>query len=95
LSAKNAIVTNSVIDSPAPRTYAAELRRQFSLVARKTELTICAPAIITNESGRRVRKLIFNRSFGRRRSPATSHAVSRGGVLLSMQSGTLAPNLGT
>ena len=47
-----AIVTIAVMDSAAPAMYAAELRRQFSLVARKIALRICGPAIITNAIGR-------------------------------------------
>ena len=44
--------TNALIDSAAPATWAAEFRRQFSLVARKMALRICGPAIITNAIGR-------------------------------------------
>jgi hypothetical protein len=40
------------MESAAPARKAAELRAQLSLVARKTALRICGPAIITNASGR-------------------------------------------
>ena len=50
-------MTNDVIESAAPKTYAAEFRFQSSLVARKIALRICGPAIITNAIGRMVRKL--------------------------------------
>ena len=49
---KKAMVTIAVIETAAPATKAAELCRQFLLVARKIALRICGPAIITNASGR-------------------------------------------
>jgi hypothetical protein len=56
LRARYAIVRNAVTEIAAPSRKAAELRCQFSLVARKIALRICGPAIITNASGRICRK---------------------------------------
>src|SRR3954451_17469711 len=53
---RNAAVTTAVIERPAPRRNAAELSFHFSLVARKTALRTCGPAIITNDIGNRVTK---------------------------------------
>jgi hypothetical protein len=61
---KNAIVTTVVTETAAPATKAAELRRQFSLVARKIALRICGPAIITNASGMTLARLTLVRLLG-------------------------------
>src|SRR3954451_8808458 len=45
------------MDRPAPRTNNAELRFQFSVVARKIALRICGPATMTKAIGRSERKL--------------------------------------
>src|SRR4249919_1940233 len=47
----NPRVTTVVIEIDAPATKAAELRRQFLVVARKIAVSSCGPAIITNASG--------------------------------------------
>ena len=73
-------MTNSVIESAAPMTNAAEFRFQSSLVARKIALRICGPAIITNAIGRMVRKLMWAGSYvrpgrlSRRTSPSPPSA---------------------
>lgn len=50
-----------VIERAAPVTYAAEVRRQFSLVARKMEVRICGPAIITNATEMILAKVTIGR----------------------------------
>ena len=73
-------MTNSVIESAAPMTNAAEFRFQSSLVARKIALRICGPATITNAIGRIVRKLtrappyVRTRRLSRRTSPSPPNA---------------------
>src|SRR4051812_32051919 len=54
---RNAAVTTIVIDRAAPSTKSAELSLHLSVVARKTALRTCGPAIMTNDIGSRVRKL--------------------------------------
>src|SRR5215212_6410681 len=49
---KYAMVTKTVMLIRAPAAYASEVPFQLSLVAKKNELMICGPAIITNASGR-------------------------------------------
>jgi hypothetical protein len=59
----NASVTTVVTEIAAPVTKAAELRCQFSLVARKIALRICGPAIITNASGTTFARVTLARLF--------------------------------
>ena len=55
---KYAALTTSVMPDKAPARNAAELRRQSRLVARKTALMICGPAIITNARGKTDKRVL-------------------------------------
>ena len=58
---KYATVTTAVTETRAPATYATEFLTQFSLVAKKNELMICGPAIITKAIGRICAQLTADR----------------------------------
>src|SRR5215216_3297884 len=52
LNTRYATVKKAVSETAAPRTYAAEVPFQLTLVAKKTALLICGPAIITIANGK-------------------------------------------
>jgi hypothetical protein len=53
-----------LIEMAAPRTYAADVRRQSSLVAKKNELSICGPATMTKAIGSTARMFMRAILFG-------------------------------